>query len=357
MKSFKKYFLIVVTGFFILIGTILKVDEIKAQSVGINTESIPPDAVLNIYSSPSNPKGVVFPKLTTDQRNNINPSTVGLTIYNSTTGRYEMWKSTGWTGLDGGLWNPGPNNNAWRTTGFVGIGTTTPSARLHVYSDGDRVLHLQRSGAFGSQITFENKDHIINFGLDSKGGFGFAKSGDPYGKMLGVEKDKPGEIQVNGQVGGIIPKGGIIMWSGSPNAIPEGWALCDGTNGRPDLRGQFVVGYHPKINDYNGIGKTGGKDSVKLLAKNLPRHTHTYSGTTKSAGAHSHTTDIGKNCCSADGGYYLWTGGFAGSSSYKSSQAGEHSHTYSGRTAENQSIEEAHENRPSFFVLAYIIKL
>jgi hypothetical protein len=40
-----------------------------------------------------------------------------------------------------------------------------------------------------------------------------------------------------------LVKGGIIIWSG--DVAPEGWALCDGTNGTPDLRGRFVLGYNP----------------------------------------------------------------------------------------------------------------
>lgn len=37
-----------------------------------------------------------------------------------------------------------------------------------------------------------------------------------------------------------LPSGVIVMWSGS--SIPSGWALCDGTNGTPDLRDRFIVG-------------------------------------------------------------------------------------------------------------------
>ncbi len=40
---------------------------------------------------------------------------------------------------------------------------------------------------------------------------------------------------------GGIPSGGIIMWSGSVASIPQGWALCDGTNGTPDLKDRFVI--------------------------------------------------------------------------------------------------------------------
>lgn len=49
----------------------------------------------------------------------------------------------------------------------------------------------------------------------------------------------------------LMPLGGIIMWSGAPNALPTGWALCDGTGSYgpvgntspiPDLRERFIVG-------------------------------------------------------------------------------------------------------------------
>lgn len=39
-----------------------------------------------------------------------------------------------------------------------------------------------------------------------------------------------------------VPGGGIIMWNGPANAVPAGWALCDGKNGTPDLTGRFIVG-------------------------------------------------------------------------------------------------------------------
>ena len=39
-----------------------------------------------------------------------------------------------------------------------------------------------------------------------------------------------------------LPAGAIVMWSGSLDAVPEGWVLCDGDNGTPDLSGRFLVG-------------------------------------------------------------------------------------------------------------------
>ncbi|MBA7648559.1 hypothetical protein ES703_56347 [subsurface metagenome] len=37
-------------------------------------------------------------------------------------------------------------------------------------------------------------------------------------------------------------KGIIFLWYGSILSIPPGWALCDGTQGTPDLNYKFVVG-------------------------------------------------------------------------------------------------------------------
>ena len=69
----------------------------------------------------------------------------------------------------------------------------------------------------------------------------------------------------------LVPSGLICMWSGSIASIPAGWVLCNGSNGTPDLRGQFIMGaggsYAP--------GYTGGAASVSLLTANLPAHSHT----------------------------------------------------------------------------------
>lgn len=42
-----------------------------------------------------------------------------------------------------------------------------------------------------------------------------------------------------------VPPGGIIMWSGKSGAVPDGWTLCDGSNGAPDLLGKFIIGANP----------------------------------------------------------------------------------------------------------------
>jgi len=59
-------------------------------------------------------------------------------------------------------------------------------------------------------------------------------------------------------------KGQIILWWGSIATIPDGWALCDGTQGTPDLTDRFIVGAG---NSY-AVDDTGG--SVN--------HNHTFTG-------------------------------------------------------------------------------
>src|SRR5690606_9453998 len=78
-------------------------------------------------------------------------------------------------------------------------------------------------------------------------------------------------------------KGVIVMWSGSADNIPEGWALCDGTNGTPDLRDLFIVGAGREY----AVGATGGAKEVTLTTAQMPKHSHT--GSTNSAGSHTHT--------------------------------------------------------------------
>jgi len=77
---------------------------------------------------------------------------------------------------------------------------------------------------------------------------------------------------------GTIPIGGIVMWSGSASNIPDGWKLCNGSSGTPDLRGRFIVGYDPNEASYNAVGKTGGANTVILTESQMPRHRHEYVG-------------------------------------------------------------------------------
>lgn len=68
-----------------------------------------------------------------------------------------------------------------------------------------------------------------------------------------------------------MPSGIIVMWSGSSDSIPQGWALCDGKNGTPNLTDRFLIGAG---NTYN-VGTTGGSTTKNLSHKHTgPKHRH-----------------------------------------------------------------------------------
>ena len=67
--------------------------------------------------------------------------------------------------------------------------------------------------------------------------------------------------KIDAAIASAVPHGAILLWSGAANALPVGWALCDGANGTPDLRGRFVVGAGG--DDYPP-GDTGGAASEAL---------------------------------------------------------------------------------------------
>ena len=68
----------------------------------------------------------------------------------------------------------------------------------------------------------------------------------------------------------LVPKGIIVMWSGSLDNIPTGWALCDGTNGTPDLTRRFIYGAGNGIN----VSGNGGYGTIRLRDDQLPKHRH-----------------------------------------------------------------------------------
>jgi len=95
------------------------------------------------------------------------------------------------------------------------------------------------------------------------GGFG----GDHYAAQEELEAV---QAELSEAKQGMVPKGSITMWSGSVAGVPQGWSLCDGSNGTPDLRGRFVIGGGGSY----AIGDTGGANSVTLEISQMPSHTH-----------------------------------------------------------------------------------
>ena len=138
------------------------------------------------------------------------------------------------------------------------------------------------------------------------------------------------------QAANYVPTGGIIMWSGTTANIPTGWLLCDGTNGTPNLIAKFVRGLNSASAN---AGTLGGEDAHSLTEAELASHTHTWSGGV--AGAQHNFSGS--------------TGSLVHPFSAAPSWAQTNAVTVSGTNA-NTGSGTAHENRPAFYELAFIMK-
>jgi microcystin-dependent protein len=173
---------------------------------------------------------------------------------------------------------------------------------------------------------------------------------------------------------GTIPVGGIIMWSGSIASIPTGWALCNGSNGTPNLIDRFIVGAGSGYNP----GATGGAATVTLSVDQIPSHSHP--GTAAAGGRHGHkirmsdydgsfgNTDVGGGrggIITVRNGESNVAGRIGDPTGNKFEQLGgadggdvdgngQHTHSVS---TEARGGGQAHENRPPYYALAFIMRL
>ena len=142
----------------------------------------------------------------------------------------------------------------------------------------------------------------------------------------GLPNPEPVNIKGPPGEGGGVPAGMICMWSG--DAVPEGWAVCDGQNGTPDLRGRFILG----VSETHPMGETGGAEEVTLTEDQMPSHNHAYY--LAKGGKSIVSSSVGNNT-----GYpYL-------------------SNANSLANAGNKGSNEPHPNMPPYYALIYIMKL
>ncbi len=185
----------------------------------------------------------------------------------------------------------------------------------------------------------------------------------------------------------LVPLGVVQMWAGTSNNIPDNYLLCNGqavsktdypelyntlgdtfntainANGvnatapssdkfrLPDLQGRFIVGYNPNNNDYKLIANAGGETSHKLQLNELPQHNHAVddyygmenSGKIKEAiqGGNLYGKYVSLNK------YYL---------GWNASDWDNNSILYETHNTADAGSGDAHENRPPYYVLAYIMR-
>ena len=206
----------------------------------------------------------------------------------------------------------------------------------------------------------------------------FAAHGDAY---LGVRVGADAEMLPRQRIASVayamrsgdgVPPGAIILWSGAIDAVPQGWALCDGVertlaNGArvtpPDLRDRFVVGAG-SIYPIGPGARTGSEYTVSLS------HSHSVTAeslATSRDGDHQHSINLNTGNTSQnsvgvdqDGNapwvsadhYHNLTGSTQGDAKHSHAV---NAHSHGGATGSAGAT--ALDNRPPYFALAYIMKL
>ena len=241
-------------------------------------------------------------------------------------------------------------NNILPSTG-TNIGLGTASGTLNVDS-GCKVqvgtaltlghtqgvqFHTQNLHSEGFEVNQVNASGIIT--ASSFSGSGANLTSIPAGNLTGTVADaRISTLTASKLTGALpaisganltgiagIPTGVIVLWSGAANAIPSGYVLCDGNNSTPDLRDRFVVGAG---NNYS-VNDTGGANTVTLSINEIPSHTHTYTWQIQGNGPNASKATRAQ----------------------RRTQAGDQS----GNTG-SAGGGQAHENRPPYYALCYIMK-
>jgi hypothetical protein len=134
-----------------------------------------------------------------------------------------------------------------------------------------------------------------------------------------------------------IPVGGIILWSGAASAVPAYWALCDGNNGTPDLRGRFVMGASATSGN---VGTRGGSADAVVVS-----HTHTANVTDP---GHAHAYLGGQLI---NNGYYPGNNIYANGSLLTSA-----ANTGISVTNASTGVSGTGANLPPYYALCYIMR-
>jgi hypothetical protein len=171
--------------------------------------------------------------------------------------------------------------------------------------------------------TNTKKEEVLSVGVDDGGSY-------PYAVVV----NDSGDLDKVNRYDAFVPKGTIVMWHGQDKA-PQGWAFCDGGEGRPDLRGRFILSStysNTVIGFEDKVGNTAGERNVTLTVEQIPSHAHDMNN---KQCALTRKSSSGQNF---DGGSF---GNCTPSQQFTQSTGGS----------------QPHNNMPPYYVLAYIIKL
>ena len=122
--------------------------------------------------------------------------------------------------------------------------------------------------------------------------------------------------------------------------MPEGWHICDGTEGTPDLTDRFIIaGTSTGPTDVRPLNEL--KNGILIETSNLPTDTFT----TDSSGSHSHSYIGGSGSGGEESG--------GSNSSNTTGESGEHTHTFRLNTGNQERLKTI----PNYYTLIFIMKL
>lgn len=167
-----------------------------------------------------------------------------------------------------------------------------------------------------------------------------------------------------------LPVGSIIMWFGSPNNIPNGWALCDGSNGTPDMRGLMPIGVGNGIALGQKVGSAtastsssgshshgGSSGSTSLTTAQLPPHSHRLLGDSSQATTATHglnspqTRSVAGRTAAVTTAYYEDAGATATQLVENTGSGQGHSHSISSDGAHTHTVSLQPPARGLYFIM------
>jgi len=336
--------------------------------IGISIIEISPDssALVEVRSSS---KGVLLPRLRTTDRRAISVPANGLLLFDTdyrTMFYYDQGFSSGtdaWSVLN--PWSFRDNERSYSLTKTlyerdVIAHTTVSSVSIGTQNPQGNTMTVVGNVAVGAMdITAPTNGLAVEGEIEAK------KDVTVTGAIVADEFSGFGTM----------PVGGIIMWSGDVTSLADGWELCDGgtVNGItiPDLRGKFIVSVGTTQSLATGdlatsysVKAEGGEHDDTLTESEMPVHSH--DGQTEIVANHTHTyidkhystgggagddtcADPGCSCCDKS---YAVGSGVTDTSTGSTNSSGDHSHTIA-----SEGGGATHENRPSYHVLAYLIRV
>jgi len=251
---------------------------------------------------------------------------------------------------------------------YIGIGSADPGSPLSIKNNtnapnligfednaGNEKWQIEinpEDGDTGLNIGSDKANLLIN--TDGKVGIG-TKTPDEQLEVKGkIKADEfVGTLDWN-QLSNIpltflVPKGAIIMWSGSIDEIPEGWKLCDGKNNTPNLRDRFIVGAGKSYD----VESTGGFDSVQLTTNQMPAHNHPIKDSGHNHGVSYDGALIAQNTAKKASVGFENGGSYGPITGYGSISIG---NKETGISIKNQGGGKSHENLPPYYALCFIMK-